>query len=160
GILAAAVAAFGGELKGVRMPDQITVEGKTLTLNGIGLREVTLIKAYVAGLYLETKSQDADAILRSTQLKKIDIQFLRDASRKQLAERWDEGFEKNCPKPCTELKDRLATFNSYMADMKNGDTMSFTFFPGRVEVTVKGKTMGSISGDDFAKALLAIWLGP
>ena len=42
------------ELKGVRMPDQITVAGQPLVLNGMGLRGATIsrINVYVAGLYL------------------------------------------------------------------------------------------------------------
>jgi hypothetical protein len=160
--VASIVAVHAGTLQGITMPDQVTVEGKTLVLNGMGLREATILKVsvYVAGLYLENKSQDADAILKSNQVKKIDLHFLRDVKADQLRDAWKEGFDKNCPKPCTVLQERLATLNSYMSDMKNGDAMSFTFLPGRVDVAVKGKTMGSISGDDFAKVLLSIWLGP
>ncbi len=49
--------AFAAELAGVRMSDQVTVDGRTLSLNGLGLREATAFKVdvYVAGLYLEQK---------------------------------------------------------------------------------------------------------
>ena len=54
--------ACAAELAGVVMPEQVTVDGKTLVLNGLGLREATFLRVdvYVAGLYLEEKSQDAD----------------------------------------------------------------------------------------------------
>jgi hypothetical protein len=38
--------------------------------------------------------------------------------------------------------------------------MSFTHKPGAgIEVDVNGKMQGTVEGDDFAKAFLAIWLG-
>jgi hypothetical protein len=54
--------AAAGKLAGVALPDSITVESKTLVLNGMGIRKATIFraKAYVAGLYLENKSRSAD----------------------------------------------------------------------------------------------------
>ncbi|MBI1748132.1 MAG: chalcone isomerase family protein [Acidobacteria bacterium] len=153
---------LAGELKGVSLPDQTTIEGKTVLLNGMGLREATMLKVavYVAGLYLETKSSDPQAILDSDQVKRLDMRFVRDVKAGQMKDAWKESFEKNCPKPCTAMQERLSTLNSYMADLQHGDTMAFTFLPDRVEVHVKGKVMGSISGKDFSKILLMTWLGP
>jgi hypothetical protein len=40
------------------------------------------------------------------------------------------------------------------------NVMSFTHKPGAgIEVDVNGKMQGTVEGDDFAKAFLAIWLG-
>ncbi len=60
-------------LSGVNMPDQKTVNGKTLVLNGLGMRTATFlkVKVYVIGLYLESKSSDDKAII-SKQLSEID----------------------------------------------------------------------------------------
>jgi len=39
--------------------------------------------------------------------------------------------------------------------------MTLTHKPGAgIEVDVNSKVQGTITGDDFARALLAIWLGP
>jgi hypothetical protein len=77
-----------------------------------------------------------------------------------MRDAWKESFEKNCPKPCAELKDRLTALNSYMSDLKTGDSMSFTWSPGRTEVHVRGRSMGVVTGDDFAKVMLSTWMGP
>ena len=53
--LSAAIA-LAGEAAGVRMPDTTTLEGKTLKLNGIGLRKKMMFKVYVAGLDVEATS--------------------------------------------------------------------------------------------------------
>ena len=55
------------ELAGVNMPDTLSVGDKTLKLNGVGLRKKAIFKVYVGGLYLETPSKDAAAILASDQ---------------------------------------------------------------------------------------------
>jgi len=47
-----AASLLGREVAGVKMPDTVTVEGKTLKLNGMGLRKKVMFKVYVAGLYL------------------------------------------------------------------------------------------------------------
>jgi len=73
---------------------------------------------------------------------------------------WSEGFEKSASATLAALKDRIATFNSFMTDMPNGATMSFTYLPGAgVAVEVLGATKGTIPGPDFAQALYGIWLG-
>src|SRR4051812_33849843 len=81
-----------GELKGVKMPDEDTVKGKKLILNGMGLREKEVvgisIKVYVAGLYLEKKSQNGDEILKSDQLKEVRSEFLRRISVGDLKKAW------------------------------------------------------------------------
>ena len=47
-----------------------------------------------------------------------------------------------------------------MIDVKSGDKVTFVSKPGTgVEVSMNGTVKGTIKGDDFAKALLAIWLG-
>ena len=55
--------AHGKECKGVNFPDQAQVDGSTLTLNGLGLRQATMFKVnvYVAALYVAKTSNDPNA---------------------------------------------------------------------------------------------------
>lgn len=80
-------------LAGVTMADQATVGSKTLVLNGLGLRTASMmkVKVYVIGLYLESTSSDAKAIIRSGQSKRIEMQFVRDVSAKDITKGWTEG---------------------------------------------------------------------
>src|SRR5436309_6129347 len=86
--------AFAAEISGVKLPDQLTIQGKTLKLNGTGLRQATILKfnVYAAGLYLENTMHDGDAIAGSEQLKIIHMVFMRDVSAKQMADVFREGF--------------------------------------------------------------------
>ena len=66
-----AAPAMAGKKAGVTMPDAIKVSDKTLTLNGMGLREATFLKVdvYVAGLYVENVSSDAGMLVTSNETR-------------------------------------------------------------------------------------------
>jgi hypothetical protein len=78
-MLVSVITAFGvgvahsKECKGVNFPEQAQVEGSTLTLNGLGLRQATVLKinVYVAALYVVKPSTDADAILAANTPKEL-----------------------------------------------------------------------------------------
>lgn len=74
-------------LAGVELPDTETVNGKRLVLNGMGLREATVlrVKAYVGGLYLEKSTSDPDTVINSRQCKRVTMVFLRDIDGARLA---------------------------------------------------------------------------
>ena len=155
--------AAAGELAGVTLPDQITVDSGTLLLNGMGLREATWLKVdvYVAGLYLETKSSDPEAIVRSEQTKRLVMRFVRSVDRDALLKGWREGFEKSAGPSAAALRDRIATFESWVTNMPKGESMSLTYLPGTgVQVEIEGEAKGTVPGADFAQALFRIWLGP
>src|SRR6478752_4420283 len=92
---AVAVLALAGEAAGVKMPDTLTVEGKTLKLNGMGLRKKLMFKVYVAGLYLENKSNAPLTVIASDQVKQMQLHVLRSLKAAQVTEAIEEGFEKN-----------------------------------------------------------------
>jgi hypothetical protein len=155
-------AANGKECAGVSFPDQAQVEGANLTLNGLGLRLATMlkVKVYVAALYVAKSSSDASAILNSPGPTELVLHFVHDVGAGDLRKGWDEGFEKNAKAQLPALKDRIATLNGFMADMKSGQKLTFVRKPGAgIQVDVNGAVKGTISGDDFAKAFLSIWLG-
>jgi len=53
------------ERGGATLSDTLTAGGKTLQLNGLGLRKKAMFKVYVGGLYLESHAKDAGASLRA-----------------------------------------------------------------------------------------------
>ena len=151
------------QCQGVNFPDQTQVDGATLTLNGLGLRLATMlkVKVYVAALYVAKTSSDPNTLLAANTPSELVLQFLRDVDASDLTKAWTEGFEKSAKSQMPALKDRITTLNGWMADMKTGQRLTFVAKPGTgVEVNVNGAVKGTIKGDDFAKALLAIWLGP
>jgi hypothetical protein len=146
------------------MPDSVNVAGKQLVLNGMGLREATFLNVhvYVAGLYVERRSSDAEQLIASNQSKQIVLRFVRSVDRGDIVKAWREGFSANARVPMAALQARIDQLDSYMPEkLADGDTLTFTYLPGRgTEVAVNGATKGLIPGDDFGRSLVAIWLGP
>ena len=160
--LSAVEVGHGRECMGVSFPDQLQVEGSALVLNGLGLRQATILEVdvYVAALYTATASSDPDAILGSTSSKQLVLHFVRNVGAADLNKAWEEGFEANAKAQLPALEERVETLKSWMADMKTGERLTFTHKPGGgLQVDVGGTTKGTIKGDDFARAFLSIWLG-
>jgi hypothetical protein len=152
--------AAAGELKGVKMPDTIEVEGKTLKLNGMGLRTKFIVKVYVLGLYLENTTTDANAILAADAPRKAEMHMLRDVEKNKITEAIHDGFEKNSHDKMGELQPMLVKFNTAIPDLKEGQVLSFTYVPGK-GTTVQGAAQApvTIEGKLFADALWGTWLG-
>ena len=150
------------ECKGVNFPDQAQVEGSSLTLNGLGLRQATAFKVnvYVAALYVAKTSGDANALLGANTPSELILQFVRNVGVDDLRKGWTEGFEKNSKDQLPALKDRIAMLNGWMSDVKTGERLTFVHKLGAgLQVEVNGAVKGTIKGDDFATAFLSIWLG-
>ena len=57
--------------------------------------------------------------------------------------------------------DPVEMHKKWMADIKDGQTLTFTYVPDKgVQVHVKGAYKGTIQGADFAQVFISIWLGP
>jgi chalcone isomerase-like protein len=160
-LFAAAVSfVLGKEVAGVTMPDTVSVAGKTLKLNGMGLRKKLMFKVYVAGLYVETPTNAPEAIVSSDQVKRMDLHVLRSLKASQVTEAIEEGFEKNSKAQMAALSERLKKFSSLFSDVAEGDQISMTYVPGKgTSVAIKGAEKGTVEGKDFADALFAVWLG-
>ena len=155
--------ALAGTMAGVTMPDTVQVGGKQLALNGMGLREATWLNVhvYVAGLYLEHPSSNAAEIIASNEPKQLVLHFVRDVDRGRIIEAWSKGFARAATVPLAQIHGQIDRLNAAMPELRKGDTLSFTYVPGQgVAVMVNGTTRAVIAGDDFARSLFSIWLGP
>jgi len=159
--LAVAAVALAGEFAGVRMPDTDSIEGKTVKLNGMGLRKKMMFKVYVAGLYVENPSRDAAALISADEVKGMRLSMLRTLAGTKITEAIDEGFERNSKAQKDALRGRLAKLDAMFPDVAEGDDIWLIYLPGKgTAVKVKGAEKGVIEGKDFADALFAVWLGP
>jgi hypothetical protein len=158
----AAGVANGKQCQGITFADQAQIDGSALTLNGLGLRQATVfrVNVYVGALYLARPSNEPTGILGSNAPYRLILQFVRNVDAGDIRKSWTEGFERNSGPQLPALQDRIATLNGWMSDVKTGQQLIFTFRPGSgVQVNVNGTVKGTIAGDEFAKALLSIWLG-
>ena len=161
GLLVIVPMARAGELAGVNLSDTVTVGDTQLTLNGMGLRKKAIFKVYVAGLYLEETSQDPAAIMSSDGPKRVVMHFLTGkATKKKMDAAWQEGFEANSPSQYASLSAQVTRFADFFGDMKDGDRIELTIVSGSgTTAALNDEVVGTIEGDAFGRALLAVWLG-
>jgi len=154
-------AANAATLAGVDFADQATVAGKTLVLNGLGVRTATVlrVKVYVMGLYLERKSDDPRSIIESSGNKLVTLHFVHEVSADKLRSGWSEGFQNNNG-DLTDIKAEIEKFNASMRDVVSGDSLVLDFSDDSVDVMVNDTRIDSVTGEAFQRALLSIWLGP
>ena len=157
--LAAASPAAAGTLQGVTFPDTATVGGKTVQLEGMGVRVAfVFVKVYVAGLYLERKTGDAQAAVQTDEAKRMVLQFLREVTHDEMVDAMNEGFAHTAS---AALAPQVAQFSAFFTEpLPEGSQTTFDYVPGTgTTVTISGKTRGTIPGADFMQALFGIWLG-
>ena len=137
------------------------VGGKTLILNGIGLRSESIVRVYAAGLYLETKSTDAEAIITSNAPKRIVIHFIRSVTKDQLVDAFTESFAKNSRGNLDVVQPDIDRLLGLLEPVKARDEMTFTFVPGvGLTVATNGHDRLTVSNAAFARSLFSVWLGP
>jgi len=153
--------AAAAELDGVQLPRTIVADGKTLYLNGIGLRTYSIfhIHIYVAGLYLEHQSTDANTVMRSPETKLLRIQFVHNVSANAARDAWRTGLQNNCRAPCQLDPADLARFLAEIPDMHAGERYSILFTQHGAAVTADATSLGTISQPQFVSAMLATFLG-
>ncbi len=153
--------ARAADLNGVAMPDTRMADGTPMQLNGIGLRTFSVLRIpiYVAGLYLERRSDNPDAIMHSPETKLLDIRFLRDVDAEEARKAWLDGFERNCKKPCHLDPRDIQRFLAAVPPVHNGDETILLFTPNGVSVWLNGQSMGAISDPHFAEIMLATFIG-
>lgn len=155
--------AIARELAGVTVPDTVTLgDQHALVLNGAGIRSKFFVKVYVGALYLPTRTNDADAVLRHTGPVAMHMHMLHsEVSKEKLVKGWNEGFDANLnDAERTVLGPRIETFNNMFTTARKGDVIRLDYQPGRgTAVTINNEPRGTIEGEDFMHAWLRIWLG-
>lgn len=167
---AAAVAAPGmgaraATFEGVDFADRITLAGRELVLNGVGLRAAGWFKAYVAALYLGRTARTAAEVVEQPGPKRVRLVLLVDAPAVELAKGFDKGVLKNCtPAEAETLRVRLARMFDWMqsaGSLKSGDAIDLDFNPAQgTTLLLNGRLRGEpIAGADFYTAVLRSFVG-
>lgn len=152
---------LAGTLQGVTLPDSKEVGGKTLMLTGLGLRKVSIVKVYVAGLWVAEKGQSGERILATDTPRHAEMHWLRGGGKDKICAGWYDGLTDNTPDASADLRAQFDTLCSYMQDAEKSDVFAFTYVPGTgTTVTINDDDKGTLEGRAFADALFATWIGP
>ncbi len=145
---------------GVTFPAKATINGKTLLYNGSGLREKYTFDLYVAALYLKRPSMDANKVISGDAEMGIHLELVSNkVTREKFVETVKDGFKKATSGKATEAE--IKKFMSFFkGEFKDGDKIHLEYTPGKgVTAKMNGKSLGTVSGLAFKKALFSIWLG-
>jgi len=152
--------AFAAEIAGVQIPEKYELSGKTLSLNGCGIRKKLWIKVYVGSLYSSKKINNAQELLqgKGDYVVKMNILYKKIEAEK-LREAYQEGFEKNSPAHVDDknLKDFADAFNF---DVVKGDEIDVVVQnSSKVSVIYNKKLVRVVDSDILAYAVLKVYFG-
>ena len=150
-------------LAGVTFPDSYPVDGQALTLNGMGLRTLTLlnVRVYVAGLYLAQRNRDAEQILASPTPKVLLLQFLRSGSKEQIERQFKAGEIVNCGDGACDRSDQ-ADFDRMVAAapaVNAGDTFTFVITGHGVRFYANNRLLAQSDQPDLGHLILLGFIG-
>jgi len=137
------------------------INGTKTILNGGGLREkYGFMDLYVGGLYLNSKSSDANQIIMSDEDMGIRIVIVSGlVTRERFIEALEEGFE-NTTTGKSSPSD-IEKFKKFLSDeFVEGDEIILNYHKGEsVKLYKNNKERGTFNGLAFKQALFGIWLG-
>jgi hypothetical protein len=152
--------AWALEVAGVNVPATATVAGKTLSLNGAGVRSKFFVKVYVGALYTEKKVATTEELLRDPGEKAVRMHFVhKKVEKEKIVDGFAEGLASNSPEAARSAgaKTFLAWFTH---DFVAGDTLGIDVSPdGALSASHNGKALGNLRDPALARAVLLIWFG-
>lgn len=152
---------LAASIAGQTFPDQISLGGQDLQVNGVGLRERYWIDIYAAGLYLPKKTNNPQEIITLNAPKKVHAKFIySDIPKDKMIKALEENITNNPSFSAQTIKD-IRRASNWMEDFTSGDEMIFEYIPEKgTTVIIKGEKKGTIQGTDFMEAIFSMYVGP
>ena len=143
----------------VTLPNKVTLSGEDMSLNGAGMREKMWIDLYAGGLYTQTKSSDASAVINSDAPMAMKLHIVSGmVSQEKMIGAVTDGFENSSVGKAT-VADKAAFIKCFNDEITKEDVFDISYANGVTTVYKNGKEKGTVAGLEFKKALFGIWLG-
>lgn len=145
------------------LPMLYRFKGKSLILNGAGLRELMWIDIYACGLYVKTPETNASKIINKDETMIVRMDILSKAvSHSKMVKAFHKGFiDGNSPSTVKRLQPEIKSFLKYIEglELKVGDKVDVVYEPKiGVSLYINYNKIGTVGKLDFKKAILNIWL--
>ncbi|MCK5917516.1 MAG: chalcone isomerase family protein [Cocleimonas sp.] len=160
-LLMSSVNAIAYTAGGVTLPDKMEVSGKTLLLNGAGVRTKFVLTLYAGGLYLKAKNANANKIVQSNEVMAIRLKIIsRFITSEKMITATREGFHNATSGKMAALHPQINQFMSaFKQKIVKGDEFDFVYTPTTgTQVIKNSKVLTTIKSLPFKKALFGIWL--
>lgn len=162
--VACSFSVHAAEVSGQKVEDTAVVAGKTLKLNGAGIRSIGEAHIYLVAMYLTEKKNTEAGVLSVAGPKRLSLTFQRDLKAEALGQLFITASTKNSTKAeqakvvnqIVQLGDIFAA----MADLKKGDILTLDWTPGKGSImALNGKAQGDpLPEVEFFNSLLRIWV--
>lgn len=157
--------AHAAMLEGQRFEPTTQLADRTLRLNGLGLRGVAWIKAFVAGLYLPSTTRDASVALSMPGPKRLQLKVMLEAPAAELSKSLNRRVRRHEPAAVQQkLAPRLQALTAdidAMGTLKAGDVIDLDYVPDQgVMLRKNGQSVGRVQpGEDLYRAVLKVFIG-
>lgn len=164
-LLACALPGHAVEVGGVKVDDTATVGGKTLKLNGAGVRVKVIVSVYAMGLYLTEKKTTPADVQALDGPKRVALTMMREVNSEEFGQLFITSMNANSTKEeKAKVINQTIKFGEMFASMdkvKKGDIITLDWIPGSGTVSsLNGKKLGETLPDvAFYNAALRIWIG-
>ncbi|QKX17386.1 TonB family protein [Microbulbifer sp. YPW1] len=134
-------------------------------LNGLALEQQFNKDRYIAAVYSERLSGDANALLDNNQPRSLQVRIIADRlSARRFRNQWMEGIAINNPgNVLTGQAENMVTFaNMFKGRLMAGDQLRIDYAAdtGTTSVSLNDIMLGMIEDREFFNTLLRAWIGP
>lgn len=174
--LGAALASIGGallpvaawaqtKLAEVTFPNEVTLAGQKLQLNGFGMRFRFGLRIYAAALYTPAKLTKNEDVIKPTLPKRLQLVAQRDVKGDDFGKLFTRSMEENMTKEdFSKIINGVIRMGNIFAEAKQfskGDVIVIDNIPGTGLITnFRGKQQGdAIKEPEFAENFFKIWFG-
>jgi hypothetical protein len=155
------MAVHAAVIEGVRFDDTVTIQQTQLFLKGTGLsRYLVVLKGYVGAFYLPKGIESRQAL--DNVPKRLVLEYFHAIKAKGFSNATKRMIEKNVtPVDLKRLSPKIDQLVEAYRDVEPGDRYTLTYIPGYgTRLSLNGESLIVIAGEDFAKAVFSIWVGP
>ena len=150
-------------MAGRELAETVARGGRTLKLDGVGLREKFLFDIYVLGAYTESGSCDPARMVGDDEAKLLRMEFVRNVPAGRLQSEVRKMVSTRVPKAASD-KDRLQSETfilMYNFDVTSETIVEMLYVPGTgTIVTRNGESMGPVlPGKPFQEVLWSTYVG-
>jgi hypothetical protein len=153
------------KLAEVVYPNEITLGGQKLLLNGYGMRFRFGFRVYAAALYTPTKFTKNEEVINPKVAKRMHLVAQRDVKGDDFGKLFTRAMEDNMSKEdFSKIINGVLRMSTIFADAKQfakGDVIIVDAVPGTgLVITFRGKQQGEpIKEPEFSQAMMQIWFG-
>ncbi len=126
------------------------------------MRSVYFVDAYVAGLYLQHKSKDADRIVAADEPMAVRLQIVSSLiTPERMEQALLDAFERATNGDLAPIRPQVTQFiDAFKVGIAKGDVYDVVYRPGTgVQVYKNGELKTTGKGLEFKQACFATWLG-